>query len=69
MGAGQSMHAGGWNTCGFTVQRWPELQPRGSKGEAMSPLFPELECAVRGWLTSLPAQLAVFFVLSEIFYF
>lgn len=37
MGAGQSMHAGGWNTCGFTVQCWPELQPRGSKGEAMSP--------------------------------
>lgn len=41
----------------------------GQQGRGDVPLFPELEGAARGWLTSLPAQLTVFFVLSEIFYF
>lgn len=34
---GENMHARGWNTCGFTVQCWPELQPRGSEGNITVP--------------------------------
>lgn len=69
MGGGGSMRARGWNTWGFTLQGSPELQPRGSeRGDVC--LYPELEGTARGWLTSLPAQLRVFFFpLSEIFYF